>query len=910
MRRALRIIFRRGQIADAVDDEIAFHLDMRTQRLIAAGMSPDAARREALRQFGDLDGVRRDCVTFDEERERTMRRRNLSDELRQDAAYAARTLRRNITFSLGVVLTLTLGIGANIAIFTLVEALLLRPLDVPHPEQLVAIGNPARTSSLSQGGPRFDLISYPLYREIAARAPTFSGVLASGRADRVALSIDGHALEHARGRYVSANYFSVLGVPAAIGRTFSDDDDRAVGASPVVVISHAYWMRRFAGDRGAVGKKILLNEVPVTIIGVAREGFRGAIVGVSNDVWLPLSMQPLLMPHEPYLQDWSTSWLLLLGRRRPTATYAEAHAVTTTVLRQTVADHAREFIYSTPAAVLEQARSDTLFIDSGAQGFSRMRYLFHEPLLTLMAGVALLLLIVCANVANLLLARGIARGREIGVRLALGAGRARLVRQLLTESLMLGVAGAAGGLLLGQWGSRLLVVLATNSSDIGLDLRVDLRVLGFTMLVGIVAVALFGLVPALRAARVDLASTIRASARALSGGIGSSTGRKLNLARLLIVGQVALSVVLLGGAALLVRSLRALDGRPTGLDREHLLIVDLDVGSRGYVDARRNALVEELASRFRQIPSVRAASYSENGIFSGSENESTLSVPGFTARSPTDSLAKYDEVGPGYVAAIGAHLLQGRELEAQDGGNVAVVNERFAQFYFPGRSPVGEYFKVDSTSIRIVGVVNDIVDHTMRGPVERRFYTPYLHPQGQPNTARFEIRTAGDPAAIAPEVRRIVTAVDPRLPVDIDPLDDLMRLSVRQERLLARLATAFGVAAVLLAALGLYGVITYSVTRRTGEIGLRVALGAQRSGVVRLVVQDAMTVVLIGFVIGLPVALGAFRLLGSQLHGVGAGDPMSIGAALAVLTASAFAAVLAPAWKASRVDPIVALREE
>src|SRR5205085_1162886 len=426
MRRALRLIFRKAQIAEAVDDELAFHLDMHTQRLIACGMPPDAARREALRQFGDIESVRNDCVTFDEERERTMRRRNYSEELIQDLAYAARTLRRNLGFSLVVVLTLALGIGANTAIFTLIDAVLLRTLDVPHPEQLVAIGNTARVSSMSQGGSRLDILSYPMYKEVRQRTPMFQGLLASGRADRVDLVVDGHEAEHPRTRYVSGNYFAVLGVPAALGRTFGDVEDGAPGVSPVVVISHDYWMRRFSGDRGAIGKKILINDVPLTVVGVASAGFQGEVVGTSYDVWLPITMQPVLMPHQPYLEDWTTSWLLLLGRLKPGATLAQAHAAVSTIVRQAVVDHVSAFKFSPPANVLAAARTDTAWVSSGARGFSRLRSNFHAPLLILMAGVSLLLLIVCANVANLLLARAIARGRGA---LRAGAGAARVARR-------------------------------------------------------------------------------------------------------------------------------------------------------------------------------------------------------------------------------------------------------------------------------------------------------------------------------------------------------------------------------------------------------------------------------------------------------------------------------------------------
>jgi predicted permease len=427
-------------------------------------------------------------------------------------------------------------------------------------------------------------------------------------------------------------------------------------------------------------------------------------------------------------------------------------------------------------------------------------------------------------------------------------------------------------------------------------------------------VAIFGLAPALRASRVDLATTMRANTRAVGGSLGSAGGRRLSPAKLLITAQVALSVVLLTGAALLVRSLRSLEGHPTGLDRDHLLIVELDIGSRGYPDVRRNALMQDLAERFGRIPDVAGVSYSENGIFSGTESESGIAVEGFTPRSAADSSAAYDQVGPHYAAAIGARLLQGRDLEATDNdhtGYVALVNESLARYYYPGGNAVGQWFRSDTTRVQIVGVIGDVTDHTLRAAPVRRYYMPFLHPLGAPTIAHFEIRTAGDPARIGPEVRRVVTAVDAQLPIDgIDPLTSLMRASVREERLLARLATGFGLGALLLAAIGLYGVMTYAVTRRTGEIGLRVALGAQRPGVIGLVVGDALRVVLLGFVVGLPVALGTLRLLGSQLHGIGATDPISIVAALSVLIVSALVAVLLPALRASRVSPIVALREE
>jgi predicted permease len=362
-----------------------------------------------------------------------------------------------------------------------------------------------------------------------------------------------------------------------------------------------------------------------------------------------------------------------------------------------------------------------------------------------------------------------------------------------------------------------------------------------------------------------------------------------------------------------VRSLHALEAQPTGLDRDHLLIVDLAVGSRGYAEARRVAVLGDLLSRFARIPGVVGVSYSENGIFTGTESESSVAVDGFTPLSAEDSASNYDEVGPRYATAIGARLLAGRDLEDRDsehGQPVALVNESFARFYYPAGNVVGKYFRMDSNSVQIVGVIGDVRDHDLRR-AQRRFYLPYLRATEPPSSARFEIRTAGDPARIGPEVRRVVTAVDERLPIDgIDPLTSSMRQSVREERLLAQLATGFGIGALLLAAIGLYGVMTYAVTRRTGEIGLRVALGAQRPDVVGMVVQDALRVVLLGFLVGLPIALGALRLIGAQLYGVGAADPYSMGVALLVLLVSAIVAVILPALRASRVPPIVALREE
>ncbi len=902
-----------AHVARELDDELAFHLDMRTRRLIETGMAPEAARREALRQFGDLDAVRDDCLTMDQERERAMRRANVLDELRQDLAYAVRVLRRNIGFAATVVLTLALGIGANTAIFTLVNAVLLRPIDVAAPERLVAIGNPRLVSALSvSSDPDAELISYPLYRELLARNELTSGLLASGRTGRLDARIDATAVgdaEHPRGRFVSGNYFAVLGIGAHRGRTLRDDDDRTVGESPVATISHAYWLRRFDGDPSIVGRAITVNGTRLTVVGVAAPGFDGEIVGGTTEIWIPTSMQPVLMPNQQALAEWNTGWLLLLGRLRPGVSQEAARAGFTTLINQVLDEK-----FPRTAGADTPPREVT--VGPGDKGFSRVRSTYRVPLLTLMAGAALLLLIICANIANLLLARAVGRRREISVRLAIGAGRARLVRQLLTESALLAVLSGGAALLVAWWGSRLLLSLAADGApSIPLNTGIDLPVLGFTLALSMGAVALFGLVPALRSSRVDLASSMRANSPAVAGGLGVR-GQRAPLGRMLIAAQVALSLVLLMGAGLLVRSVHTMLNADQGLDRDRLLIVEVDAQGAGYKGERLLGLARDIEERLSRLPGVTAIAHSENGIFSGTESANTIQVPGFVARTHHDTISYYDRVGPGYVGAIGARLLRGRDFTPRDDGNAALailVNQTMEQFYFPGGTALGKrIILADSMSAEVVGVVADVVDHDLTADPVRRFYVPYGHAVlDPPGSLVFMVRTTVDPTTLIEPARQSLKSAYSELPIySIDPLSVLMRQSVREQRLLARLATGFGGLALLLAAIGLYGVMTYAIARRTGEIGLRVALGAQRSDVIGMVLRDALMLVLLGVVAGVPLALAATRLLESQLHNIDPADPLVIGVCLLVMSGSAAIAALVPALRAARVAPLVALRQE
>lgn len=914
MRRAVGTGFGRGRAAREVDDELAFHLDMRTRQLIEHGLAPDDARREALRQFGDLDGVRRTCVTLDQDRIRSMKRATLFDELRRDVLYGVRMLRRNPGVTVVVVLTLALGIGANTAIFSLVDAVLLRKLPVRTPDELIVLGDPARTTSLGYStAPMASLHSYPTYRRLRERATMVSGLLATGHIYRlgVRLSSEQQEPDRPRGRLVSGNYFQVLGVPALHGRTFDGSEDDALGGAPVATISYGYWQRRFAGDPSAIGRDILVNDARFTIIGVTPPWFSGEIVGQPIDIWLPISMQGVLLADRAALDDPNAYWLILMGRRAPGVSYDQAAAGLTSLVKQVLVEQA-----TAPGAA---GLVDALPIDvaPGARGLSRVRASYQTPLLTLMVGTGLLLLIICANVANLLLARAVSRAREMSVRLAIGADRRRLVRQMLTEGLLLGLVGAAAGLLVARWGSRLLLALAADgSAPILLDARLDHIALGFTLVLSVVAVTVFGLAPALRASNVDLASTMRATARGLAGGVPGSRPQRHPLGRLLIPGQVALSFVLLIGAALLVRSLRSVEARDTGIARDQLLMAVVDGSSRGYTGERLVRLANDLTDRLQQLPGVADASYSVIGIFSGMEHLGNLGVPGFQARTSEDSIAFYDHVGPGYVQSIGARLLRGRDITTSDVAGsppVILVNEAFARFYFGERDPIGTTIRVgDSSYAEIVGVIADVRDRSLTAVPVRRFYTAFQQRiLGDPGALRLMIRANGDPRLLVQPVRAVIAATDPLLAADqVAPLAALMRQSIREERLLARLASGFGALALLLAAIGLYGVMSYTITRRTNEIGLRMALGARRGAVLRMVLGDALRLVFVGVVIGVPLSLAASRLLRSQLHGIGATDPVAFGVALVVLGASAVMAGVLPALRASRVTPVVALREE
>jgi predicted permease len=894
-----------------MDEEMRLHLAMEEEDLVRGGASPDAARRDALRSFG---GVER----FKEEG-RDARGVRWLEDLGQDLRYGLRALVQQKGFTAVVLLILALGIGANAATFTLIDALVLRALPVPHPDELVTIGDPSRTGSLSQGSPRTSLASYPVYADLRDQNRVLTGLYANGRTGRLDVVIPGEGAggtaggpeaEHPRGRLVSENFFAVLQVPAHLGRTFSPDEGPVPGGDPVAVLSYAYWQRRFGGARGAVGRVISINGTPVTIVGVAAKGFSGDIVGQPTEIWLPLMMQPAIMSHSPWLDDRSSSWLLLMGRLAPGVTVERARAELAALDARSILDHATA---DQATQLRRYVREDPAPVGPGAQGFSYYRSAYAQSLFTIMAAVGLVLLLVCANVANLTLARAAARGREMGVRMALGAGRARLVRQLLTESLVLALAGGALGLVVAQWGSAVLLRLAsTGPNPIPLDVRLDGRVLAFTAALALFTSVVFGLAPALGATRVELATTLRAQARAV-GGAALAPGR-LALGKLLVVAQVGLSVILLVGTGMLVRSLERLNGADLGLDRDRLVIAWVDGGRSGYAGARLIALMRDLIERARRVPGVATATVSHNGIFSGTESGTRLQVEGFIARADSDTSVAYDDVGPGYFHTIGARLTRGRDFEERDAEKapkVAIVNETMARFFFPAGDAVGRHITDWGGAWTIVGVVADINEQNLHDQPRRRFYVPTFQVPDPPDQFYLEVRASGDPAPLVVPIRRALAAGDPSLAVlGVDRLTNLIASSISHDRLVAHVVSIFGLLAMVLAALGLYGVMAYGATRRTNEFGLRIALGAEPRDVMRLVLREALALTVAGLAIGLPAALAATRLLGGQVFGIGPLDLPSFGLAVAVLGLSAGLAAAIPALRASHVSPLEALRVE
>ena len=839
------------------------------------------------------------------------------DTFLKDIKFGIRTLAKKPGFTAVAALSLALGIGANTALFSLVNALLLRHLPVDHPEQLVAVGLTSRVNSVSSGTPLLKLYSVPLYRALREKDQSFSGLMATGRVDQLDMRAEGvpgtAEPEHPKGRLVSGNYFSVLGVKAIIGRTFVDDDDRQ-GAAPSIVLSYQYWQRHFGLDPGVLGKRFTINGGQFAVIGVAVPEFYGEVVGAQHDMWIPLCQEPVVNPGRDWTNDPSVSFLLLMGRLKPGVTIEQARAELDPL--------AHQLIRTLPGVKLGQddlagIAKQHVAVSEGGVGFSSLRARFSQPLLLLFGMVGVVLLICCANIANLLLTRAAARAREVGVRLAIGAGRGRLIRQLLTESFLLALLGTGCGALLAVWATRLLLQFASRGTNpIPLDVQVDLRVLGFTFAVSVLTALLFGLAPAVRAVRVDILAALKPS----QGRTGTAGGPrpKFGVGKGLVVAQVAVSLLLLTGAGLLARSLNNLSRQDVGFERDRLLQVETDPVGSGYDDKHMNALMAQINAALGDLPGVESVVNSYNGLFSGTENDTILAEGDLNRPNRDDREVVYDMVDANYFQTIGARMLRGRGITQEDtesSPKVAVISSTTAKFYYPGKDPIGHYLMMGDlekpTPVQIVGVVSDIKEHDLSEEAGRRVFVPLSQRPDAVYYLRTLVRTGGDPAAMKNAARARLAERFPNLRIlDNSTVGELMRESVTEERMLAQLSVVFGGLALLLAVTGLYGVMAYTTSLRTNEIGIRMALGADGASVLRMILGESVVLLGAGLVAGGGLALASLRVLSTRLFGLSATDPGTLGGAALVLAAAVLLAGYLPARRASLVNPLVALHEE
>jgi predicted permease len=911
IRYRLRALFSRASVEQELDDELRVHVEYAAEKYERQGMSHEAARRRARLEFGGVEQVK--------EASRDARGVARLESIVRDLRHAIRSLKNRPAFTLTVIATLAAGIGANTAIFTLVDALLLRPLPVPRPEQLVIVSDPAAVNDNNVGSPVTDYVSFLLYRDVRARNTAFTDMYASGWSGPIDVQMgkrtdpSAATAEQPHARFVTGNFFSVLGVAAYAGRTFTAAEDETPGQDPVAVLTYDYWQRRFSGSSSAIGSVMRVNDVAVTIVGVTPPGFRGDIVGQPLDFWLPMMMDPVIQPSMNLLNDRAWSWVVMMGRLKPGVTLEKARLEVSAIEANAI----REHVSGRELSQFEDRLKDTpIQVVSGARGFSERRAEYGKALWVLMAAVGLVILVVCANVSSLMLARIVARRREMTVRMTLGAGRGRLIQQLLVEGALLAIVSSVLGLLAATWGSRVLLttVSASNTANpVAIDTTLDARVLAFTAALTLACLLLCGLLPAFRATRVDLATSLRSQGRNLMGAARVGGGR-VPFGRALVVAQIALSMLLLIGGGLLVRSMRQLLHSDLGVDRDHVVAVRVRTARSQYVGARLGQFRRDLAARVGRVPGVDAAAFADHGLFSGGGSGYHVDVPGFVPQADSERRVSLDRIGPNFFHAIGARLIRGRDIDRQDletGPPATVINETMAKRYFGARDPLGVTVTLESGPYTIVGVVRDFQSRDVRGKPRREMYLVFNDPNtGETGQAKLAVHVRGDPSRFVGPIRRAVEDVDRTLPVAVDPVNDLVRGTVSEDALLVQVTMFFCIVTLVLAALGLYGVTAYSTSQRTSEFGLRAALGAEPGEVTRMVLGEAVRVALIGVVIGVPAGLAAARLIRAQLFGVGTIDLPSLSVAIVVLAATAVVASYLPARRAARVGPLEALRLE
>jgi predicted permease len=833
--------------------------------------------------------------------------------IRQDLRHAVRVLTATPGFTAVAILSLALGVGANTAIFSLLNSIVMHPLPVPAPHELVILTDPNRRgASIGTQLGRRSLATYAEFLQLQAQATGFTSLMASmSGTDELAARVAGGEPERVRIRLVSGSYFSTLGVPAIAGRTFNTQPEPAAGTAPYAVISYPYWQRRFGGRPDAIGRTMTFRGGLVSIVGVTPASFFGETVGDQPDVWIPLAMQATVLPGRDWLRQAPGSvekvmWLHVFGRLAPGVSPERAQASANLVFQQALIPY-----YDTVVDAETRRRSLEQHLEAtpAATGASAIRASFAEPLAVMLGAAALVLLIACSNLGNLLLARTTARVREITTRLALGASRGRLIRQLVTESVCLAIAGSVAGIgVAALLRSGLLWLVADPT--IVLPPAADLRTIAFVVAVTFAVGLLLGLLPALRVTKTHVAQGLR-EGRGIAG-----SASWLRVGKMVVVGQLALSVPLLVGAGLLVRTLFNLQQVDLGYNRDGLASVRVDARAAGYEPARQAAAFGDMLARIRELPSVRAATYSNNGLFGGADNGDRIAVEGYTPTGDGDGGSAYDAVGPAYFSTLGIPIVLGREISEQDlaaGRMVALINERFAERFFANRNPLGlhitQMYADDRHTYEIIGVVKNSRQNRLRGEIEHRFYAPITQPAASVSGVSFLIHPRGDEGPVLAEVRAALQRAEPNMPIThARTVTTAVNARVVQDRLLAQLSAAFAIVAALLAAIGLYGVLSYGITRRTNEIAVRKALGAQQSTLMRMIARETVWLLLLGMVTGAILSIAVIRLITARLYGLSPGDPVTFAGALAGLTLVAALATWLPAYRASRVDALVALR--
>ena len=892
----LRRLVYRTRLERELDAELRHHLEEDIRRLEGEGVPSGEARRRALAAFGGVEPIK--------EQARDARGTRWLDDLARDLRYATRLMRRSPVFTLAAVGSLAVGIGANTAIFSVIDALVLRPLPIARPAELFFL----ERSGLDEPLYRF---SHPRLSAFGRDVPDarFAGMSATSR---VQVVVDESA-ELVIGQLVTGSWFDVTGITPQAGTFFSAADDQGSG-HPVVVLSDGYWTRRFGRDPAIVGKTLRVNGQALTVVGIAPRDFAGLTVGERIDLWAPTAQQQSLRYYsnasmidsddkKPWIEQDGIQWLTAIARV-PVSSVAAAEAQTAALYRRVLEEQLKS---ATPEERAIRLREHLTFVP-GARGLSPLRDTFTVPLRILMATVALVLLVACANLANLLLARNAARARELTVRLAIGARRGRLVRQLLTESLVISLAGGALGVAIARWGGQVLLRLAsTGSSPIPLSLPMDGRLLVFSAAVSIATGLLFGLAPAIRWSRADLQSVLRGSGRVMGGTQRFGKG--------LVIVQVALALVLLIGATLFARTFRNYLALDPGFDHEHVVSARIDPRLAGIMEDQLPAMNDRLLEQARRIPGIRSATLAMNGPATGAMRVSTVFAQGHIPEVGRDEAVQEDFVGPAYFETVATPIVRGRDFNDRDDARapkVAIINEAMARHYFPGQDPIGKRYgySEDNLNFEIVGVVADARVNGLRRPAPPLGYHPLKqHPHEY--VRNVYVRAAGAVDPLRGALRAAVAAADPNLAVrEVVTLAELTERSIVRERLVSNLVGTFSLLAVAVACLGLYGMVSYSVARRTNELGVRLALGATAGRVRWLVLRESCLLVAIGCAVGLAAVWPLLQYVGSLLYGLSPRDPVSLIAATSALLVVGLLAAIVPAWRASRVDPLKALRIE